>query len=288
LNCRTLQSLSPSEAGACRDFILATHEQMLRLNHPLKPTPFAISSEPLYVKEGGKPRPVAAMIGEKGEIIFHYGKVSELFPSELLFLMGHEFGHKVEWPGPGSSVTDVDAYPPFETGRRFLDTVGAALAVFAARHGKIGKYFGLDDRFSCAIRDLDSGRVFSSNGSTARLFQSGFDAYETGVGTLPRDFRCTMAGIKAGTSVWLSVKIHEQDGCRPTSVDRRWTRLEIIRRYDDILKPGVPDETLESRLLPGVNPLCEGKLPSAPLGLEFPSEHLGFQVRYEGSVGKTR
>ena len=279
----------------CRDFILETLDQVISLNHKQPITPFELSDKPLYVPDPyGKPRRVSAMteLGPEGGIRFHYESIKILSPMTLLALMSHEFGHKVFFKG--ALVEDNPAIGPFnflDGGRALLDSVGAAVALYAAEKRLVGKEFGIDDRFSCKVRNLENGTGLSSSGISPRLFlePTNFDFYEAGLGRFPRDFTCGMDEFFNRSSLEVRLNVHEEIGCgdNPTSGER-WTKMELWRVYTPQLGQETPEpQKLQDQFLPNFNPLC-GETPSAPMIIEYlvGNARLRFEVRYELSYGR--
>ncbi len=284
--CTYLSSLNDAQRIFCSQFILASLPQLYSLNTKDPVTPLTLTSQPLlFPGPDGQMRPVIAVTdkGPLGPVKMNYDKVKWLWPSQVIAVLGHEFGHKVEFQGIGNFIDDNKPIGPFKAasgGRNLLDAVGAALAWRAYELAFIGGYAGVDDVFSCSIKELVSGVENGTSGRSARLFQNGsLDQYETGIGVLPRDTQCYAVEKGGQSQLFFRAKIHEGAGCRGEGAEeKRWTKLEIWRYFSDTSKAAV---LLISHTIPGSNLTC-GSETKEPLTLEFetPTAHYLFEAKY--------
>lgn len=279
--CLLLKKLSVPRRRLCQSFLQAAARQMLKLNTQDPVTPFTLIIKDLFFPDpSGFPRPIVAQtkLGPGGDIQFDYRKVSRLYPDAVVELLGHEFGHKVEYGGFGKFVDDnspVGAFDFAGGGRKLLDTVGGAIVTFAADRGYLGRFTGTEDLFECRIKSKQKAQTFTSKGLSPRLFRDGErHVYTSGVGNLPRDFACGISEVDGVSNLTYQVRIFESTNCEG-SADGRNTKLEIWRTFVD----RKPAELLVEKQLAGVNPLC-GNSHESVLPLKF--DNVEFEVRHLG------
>lgn len=135
--CQAVRSLTPPQAEKCRSFLLGRLDQLERAADPSR-SPFRLTDETLRVPDaGGALRPVAAMTkhaAEEGPITWHRETVRGLPLETVVALFVHELGHRVGLDDATRVIRDEAALPPFQTGRQFLDAIGAAMALYAMEH----------------------------------------------------------------------------------------------------------------------------------------------------------
>ena len=270
ISCDFLNSLTGDQRRFCREFLFSTMDQYWQLN-TVSPVTKLIPTLQTLIVEG---RPVAAMtpLGPEGDVLLHYGSLRSFWPTTLLALLGHEFGHKVRFRG--GFISDASPIGPFnfpEGGRILLDAVGAGFAQYAAAHGWVGTYQGVEDRFKCSVAKVST----PCNGP--RLYYGNPAVYETGIGNLPKDVEWEYAQTEKGPYLRPRILIHEEQGCR-AKVDpkSRWTLLELWQVSDQ----GRKKTRLSQVLLEGYNPIC-GDSGTKDLVLSY--DDLKFQFSYVGS-----
>jgi hypothetical protein len=285
-SCRLMRVLTPEQADYCRGFIRKSFGAILQRSSVDPITLFVLTLKPLLQPDSSDNlRPVIAMTqqGPLGEILFQYDRIRALSPMEMLTVMGHEFGHKVEWEKKGRYIDDNFPLGPFRFdggGRFFLDTVGTAMARLAVERGIVPQTLGVQDRFSCEVDDVQSF------GTSLRLFRGeSLKVYETGIGVLPADFSCRRKEAD-GSYLDFRVLIHEGNQCAPaTDKTDRYTRLELWRVSARREKGDAHATQLVSRLFPLRNPLC-ASAGTEPLNLTYDDgrgRH-SFEARYDGTV----
>lgn len=133
LFCVMLSGLSDRQRADCRAFLVDKIEDWIAAADPAR-TPFRLSTVPLTATDRFGPRTVTAITrrGERGPILFHLGTIRNLTPGALTALLGHELGHKI--PTVAGFVEDDARSLSFDSGRKLLDAVGAALGLYVAAH----------------------------------------------------------------------------------------------------------------------------------------------------------
>lgn len=284
--CESLIHLTVLQKKECKAFILETVNQYLALNSGDQRTQFLIRSEPLEVLgPDGKLRQVSARtpLGAEGPIEFHLDSIKNYSPAQTLALLGHEFGHKVLFRS--RYIEDNLPTESFLSGRELLDSVGQALANFASTSGFVGKYYGISDQFDCRVQvrpDLPPSRIM---GLTPRSFfeQNSFDRFESTIGTLPNDLYVE-AGETWDTQIFLRATFHEEKGCKASGTQGRWTRLELVRTYENHGGATPEDEILVSDFRDLWNPLCEEN--RLPFKIDY--GQFKFTCQYLGTVADQR
>ena len=290
-----LAHLTAAQRNKCHDVLIATQSQWLRLNQGENKTKFLLKEEPLLVPgPGGIPQKVDArtLLGPDGDIEFHRDSIKLYSPIQMMKLISHEFGHKLIFQE--KSIGDDEPFPPFDTGREFLDAVAASLTNYAQNSGLIGSQFGLRDHFVCRI-ELNGFKVPSLNSTLRRTFDSGFKRYETSLSKLPKDPLIAI-GESSETNLVFQVVIHETQGCKKIENEPgvvsplRSTTLRILRspaRNKNLThnnrKSHVEEIILVERVLEGFNPICEEKSPY--FGLEY--QNVSFKCRHDGTEVST-
>ncbi len=82
-------------------------------------------------------------LGPEGAIEFHRDFVKTMLPTQVLFLITHEFQHKINFEE--KPVTDNDPIGPFVLGRDLIDAASESIVALARRNGKVGTQFGIRD-----------------------------------------------------------------------------------------------------------------------------------------------
>lgn len=277
--------LRPEQVQACRDFLFETASQVLRLNTDPNKTLFVLRDSPLLVMgPDGQPMPVAArtQLGPLGVIEFHRESIKLLPPTQILFLIAHEFAHKVEFRG--RFVTDNEPADAFASGREWIDTMASAIIDSAKRNGKIGSHFGLRDSFECRVFVNDA--QFGTRTSSPRMFLSeDLMSYETSLSRNPSDSILYVPETPTSDLVFRFIA-HEPANC---SDDGRFdalrsTELSIVR-ITRSQNPDLPskEEILVSESRPAFNPICGKHREEFSLSYE----NVRFVCRYFGTDGTT-
>ncbi|MFS4460699.1 hypothetical protein [Bdellovibrio sp. HCB2-146] len=274
-----LKNLSTEQIEFCRKFFFEVAPQILRLSQGQGQIPFVLREEPLHVLgPDGKPMIVSARteLGPAGAIEIHRDSVKTMAPSQVLFLIVHEFEHKVLFEG--RSVTDNEVMSPFASGRDLLDAVASAVVAVAKKKGMVGSQFGIRDIFQCIA---SSGATqFGAQLLSSRLFQSeDLMSYETSVGRNPTDgsifFREDFE-----TVIRLKFTIVEPNNCGEAD-PRRQTIVQVLRSQAGLGKNQSEQVLSEVRL--DKNPMC----PQADSSLSISYKDLKFSCNYFGSEGTT-
>jgi hypothetical protein len=304
--CQRLANLPDDQREFCQKFLTENIDQFIEFSaHPesttnkiYKPVEFKITDETLLIVDPetgqGKAVPAMTKLGPEGPVYMNRALVRSLSPAFMLALMTHELGHKIsllDEKGSLKHVEDEEPIGPFTGeggGRMFLDTVGSALAIYAAEHHRVGNYFGIKDLFECTTTFvLLDGTEYSSGafGYTERQFAKAgtFEKYRTGVGLTPTDFQCYFD--KDEYRYYLKMMTDEDEACATSKngAMQSSTKVEIWRLVKGL---ALHSPTLMSQESYPVNPLCKGA-PSEPLIHEFGMEStkLRLKVRYLGSSG---
>jgi hypothetical protein len=286
--CEMPSDLTNQQRKECRDFVAQTMKQIIELNQNEPIPAFLLRAEPLLVRGvNGKAFEVDARthLGPTGDVEVNYPRVRFYSPFQVFTLITHEFGHKVLFNGKYLEDNQVTA--SFSTGRKLLDSVARALAVYAQKQGIIGNTFKLLDFYSCRIRSRLGGAVLGSSGFSSRTFNetNSFNKYETGVGYQPGSFAVYLVEQQSFGEIHFRILIHEEAGCRGQEPSRRWTDLSLFKVEPSF--PGVvrkPDQLLTSQRIDGWNPVCETATPVRPMSLNWNGTE--FTCVFSGSMGK--
>ncbi|MNS61526.1 hypothetical protein D3C72_945560 [compost metagenome] len=282
--CR-LKNLNDQQSSFCRDFVLQIAEQLLRLNQQNDKTKFVLKENPLIVSgPDGRPMSVAARteLGASGVIEFHRDSIKLMAPAQILFLITHEFQHKVSFQN--RFVTDNEVIGPFASGRELLDSVAVALVEVAKRRGKIGAQYELRDTFDCQIYD-GAGRSGSIVSSPRMFLNDALSSYQTSMGRTPLDGGPYVPEY-SGARLIFRMQISESGNCSEQNfyASRRKTELAIVRVHAPDGDGRVqPEEVLANQVLEGFNPICDKE--RKPFGLSH--DGVQFTCNYYGSSGRT-
>lgn len=272
-------ALTEPQQVFCRKFMESVAEQVLLMNQDTsKKTPFVLRKEFLeVVGPDGKNMIVAARteVGPSGAIEFHRDSVKSMTPVQLLFLLMHEFGHKVSFEG--RYVTDDAPLGPFMTGRELLDSVASALTQLARRYGKIGTQFGIRDIFECQA--FVGSASFLARVSSSRLFLSeDLRSYEISLGKNPLDQ--TVSVIESlDSALVLRLQVREPNNCESAHSGRS-TKLEILRRSKT---PNGEQQSILVEKNYDLSPTC----PHSDVPLIVETAQVRFECRYWGAEGTT-
>ncbi|MBC7457872.1 MAG: hypothetical protein H7235_06310 [Bdellovibrionaceae bacterium] len=272
-------SLSPEQTNFCRQYFLTMVSDILKMNQGKDKTLFVLREEPLkVVGPDGKPMMVAARtdLGPNGPIEFHRDSVKTLLPTQVLFLITHEFQHKSYFNG--SFITDNDPIGPFVIGRDLIDSAAESIVALARRNGKVGTQFGIRDIFDCIANTGVS--QLGARISSSRLFQnSDLMTYNTSFSKNPTDGSIFLPETN-DSSLILRFDISEPNNCGDPNLLRN-TKVQIIRsiRFVD----GSIQENIISEKRMASNPMC----PNTDPKIEISSDLVSFSCRYFGSQGTT-
>lgn len=239
--------------------------------------------------------------GPDGPITFHYKSIERLSPLEMFALMAHEYFHKTPFQN-ASCLEDEGVFGPFdgaEGGRKLIDSMSEAMGIYAISQGIIGEEFGITDYFTCRVNQLEGPIKFSFPIPTQRIFFDGlsdsfrlYSSYHSGTEKFPRDGECSFGlGDSDTKKLNLKVSIFEKDNCEKygenASLGSRNLLLQLIKTTklpDDSYKT----EVLDSKNLPGINPLCSQERTHLTFSSVFKSQegHLfELSLKYDYSVG---
>jgi hypothetical protein len=274
------EGLSKNQSDHCRSFFFAIAAEMLKLNNGKDKTLFVLRKKPLRVigPDGAK-MPVAARTksGPKGVIEFHRDSIQFLAPSDILFLMTHEFGHKAAFEN--RYVSDNEPVEGFANGRELIDTMAHALVKAAKTLNKVGTAYGLRDNFECVIRTANQS--FGQRSSSARLFSDSTRmSYETSLSRWPTDPGIFLPESDRSELTYRMV-ITEPSNCDDSRTEGRKTELTIVRRFLAPIER--EEEVLASSSLPSFNPICDKSRP--PMELSY--GNATFSCKYFGTQGTT-
>ncbi|MGZ3770369.1 MAG: hypothetical protein ACXVCP_11160 [Bdellovibrio sp.] len=271
--------LTASQIQFCHDYFLSVLPEMLRLSQGLDKTVFVLRDQPLYVKgPDGKPMVVAARteLGNKGPIELNRDAVKTMLPTQVLFLITHEFEHKSNFNGV--FVNDNDPIGPFSTGRDLLDYAAKYIVSVARKKGKVGSQFGIRDIFDCVT--MTGNSQFGARLSSARLFQSeDLMSYQISFGKNPTDGSIYLPETNS-TSLVLKFEIAEPNNCGDQNGLRK-TSIQIVRRSK--LVNGSDEDIVVSNYKSSVNPMC----PNSDPKFEISWQQVKFSCKYFGSQGTT-
>jgi hypothetical protein len=272
--------LTDPQAQFCRSYFSQILEEILERNQVSSKTPFEPRDYPLYVPgPSGLPMVVSARteVGPLGSIEFNRDAVKTMPPTEILFLMAHEFQHKVLFNN--AYVTDNDPIGPFAIGRDLIDAAAKSVVVLAKRTGNVGFQFGIKDIFNCLA---DNGTAkFGAVISSERLYRSeDLMSYESSFGKNPGDNTIYYPDTSA-RKLLLRLEIFEPNNCGDAN-PRRLTKIEVIERLE--MSGGRTQDTVLAHNELTINPIC----PSETGGFEISSGQVHFTCKYFGSQGTTK
>lgn len=278
LFCKQLP-LSTDQIQFCHDYFLTVLPDMLRLSQGLNKTLFVLRDEPLLVNgPDGKPMIVAARteLGPLGPIELNRDAVKTMLPTQVLFLITHEFQHKSNFKG--AFVNDNDPIGPFANGRDLIDYAAKYVVSVARRKGKVGSQFGIRDIFDCVA--MTGTSQFGARLSSSRLFQAeDLMSYETSFGKNPTDGSIYLPETSSSSLV-LKFDINEPNNCGDPNQSRK-TSVQIVRRSK--LSDGSSQDNVVSDLELPSNPMC----PNGDPKIEIAWQQIKFSCQYFGSEGTT-
>ena len=274
-----LASLSDQQVVFCHDYFLKVVPAMLLLSQGKSQTLFVLRDQPLYVEgPDGQPMVVAArtQLGPAGPIEISRESIKLMPPTQLLFLISHEFQHKSNYTG--FYVDDNSQIGPFATGRDLIDSVATSIVAVARRKGKIGSQFGIRDLFDCRVSA--NGSQFGARIASPRVFTNeALTSYETTFGRSSTDGTVYLPE-DLSTSIKLRIEISEPNNCEVESYGRK-TLATIVR--STTLSDGSFDETVLAQLASTTNPMC----PQSKTSIEIGWQEINFDCIYFGSSGTT-
>ncbi len=274
-----LEALSSAQIAFCRDYFLAVIPQILQLSQGPNRTLFVLRENPLTViGPDQKPMIVAARteLGPNGPIELHRDSVKTLVPTQALFLIAHEFFHKVSFEG--IYVADNGPIGPFDYGRDLLDAAAKYLVSLAVRTGRVGTQFGVQDIFNCEVH-VGSATVGVAVSSNRMYLTKDLSSYESGIGLPPTE--TVYVPETENSSIVLRVRITEPNNCNEQSSGRK-TSLKILRKTVFHDRPSQADALREIELTE--NPMCQKANPN----FEISWEQIKFSCKYFGSIGTTK
>lgn len=271
--------LSSAQVQFCRDYFLSVLPDMLRLSQGLGKTLFVLRDQPLLVTgPDGKPMIVAARteLGPLGPVELNRDAVKTMLPTQVLFLITHEFQHKSNFKGV--FVDDNAAIGPFSNGRDLIDYAAKYVVSVARRKGKVGSQFGIRDIFDCVA--MTGTSQFGARLSSSRLFQSDdLMSYETSFGKNPTDGSIYLPETN-NTALVLRFEVTEPNNCGDPNQSRK-NSVQIVRR--SMLENGSSQDLVLADVQSSVNPMC----PHSDPKLEISWQQIKFTCQYFGSEGTT-
>ncbi|MGZ3795881.1 MAG: hypothetical protein ACXVB1_05935 [Pseudobdellovibrionaceae bacterium] len=271
--------LSSDQTKFCHDYFLTLLPDMLRLSQGLNKTLFVLRDQPLLVTgPDGKPMVVAGRtdLGPQGPIELNRDAVKTMLPTQVLFLITHEFQHKANYNG--GFVNDKDPIGPFSNGRDLIDNVAKYVVAVARRKGKVGSQFGIRDIFDCVA--MTGTSQFGARLSSSRIFQTDdLMSYETSFGKNPTDGSIYLPET-SNTALVLRFDITEPNNCGDLHQLRK-TSVQIVRRSK--LSNGSTQDAVVSDIESITNPMC----PHSDSRIEISWQQIKFTCQYFGSEGTT-
>lgn len=272
--CRN-PGLKEEQVSFCKKFFYAVEDQIHSLNSLKKKTPFTLSHEPLFViGPDGEKMVVAAKTasGPQGAIEFNRDAIKTMIPTQVLFLIAHEFQHKVSFQN--QFIGDNDPIGPFASGRELLDQVAFAIVETARRKGKVGLHFGMSDIYECRVEGL-SQPIGSFITAPRTFFDESLNAYQSGFGLRPLDGTIYL-DESMNSKIKLRFQVSEPHGCL-SSKGGRVSQFQVVRSV--MSEDGSFTETVLANQQWNGNPTCAGENPR----FEISWERLSFTCTYRGS-----
>lgn len=136
----------------CRAFLLEVASQVNNLDG--SNVSLVLVQAPISVKDPftGADNFVAArtVVDHNGPIEFHIDSLKTMDMPEVVFLLSHEFMHKVKYKG--KFITDDAVYPTMVGGRSIIDSLASTIKKYAMDHGFLGRFIAIQFNFSCKIK----------------------------------------------------------------------------------------------------------------------------------------
>lgn len=166
--CEYLKDLTDAQVKTCSSFIREKGDELKAL-YQRDEIAIGWTHEKITVIEGGRRRAVDAVADPKeGRLTLDQRRFLEMDAADRVFLLAHEGLHFIKWKG--KSLVDegpFESFPGDEGGRRFINSVAAAVAVGAYESRQIAGYSNVLSRSkSYKTRWLD----LSSGGDESRRF----------------------------------------------------------------------------------------------------------------------
>lgn len=263
----------------CRKFFKSISQQVIELNQGSERTKFVLKDQPLLVEgPDGEMMSVTARtsLSAEGVIEFHRDSVKTLIPTQVLFLLAHEFQHKVQFQG--KFISDNEVIGPFSDGRELLDTIASALVHVAIQKGHIGRHFGIQDIFDCTVEV--SGASFGARISSGRRFLSeDLLKYETSIGKTSTDGFVYVPETQ-NSQIVMRLEISEPNNCSEDNGER-YQRLQVVRRT--MGTDGTSSEQLLNSKMTNKNSMC----PGVDSSFSIKALDVQFHCQYFGSTGTT-
>lgn len=275
------ENLNSQQIQFCRNYFLSVSMDILRLSQGDQKTLLVLRKKPLEViGPDGQPMMVAARtkLGPSGPIELHRDSVKTLIPTQVLFLLTHEFEHKANFNG--NYVGDNKAIGPFANGRDLLDAVAKSVVSVARRKGLVGTQFQIRDIFFCT-GEVNGVKIAGARLVSTRIFKSeDLMSYETSSGQNPSDGSISLHETNT-EMIQLKFKMSEPNNCGPDHVARN-TSMKIVRSHMDMNGDIQEIEELAHAEL-SINPMC----PKTRVPFSVSWQSVRFECQYYGSVGKT-
>lgn len=199
-----------------------------------------------------------------------------MLPTQVLFLLTHEFQHKARFRG--AFVNDNDPIGPFANGRDLIDNAAKSVVAIARRTGKIGFQFGIRDIFDCIV--LAGSARFGARLSSSRLFLAAdLFSYETSLGH-NTSFESIFLPETIDTAVVFKFRIQEPNNCGDPHPSRK-TSVQIVRRSK--ISNRAFQDTVLSEVELQHNPMC----PQSDPKIELSWQQTTFSCQYFGSQGSS-
>jgi hypothetical protein len=208
-------ALSSEQSKFCRAFFAVVVTDMLRLSQGQNKVQFVLRDQPLYVEDREhKMMSVAGrtLLGPQGPIELNRDLVKTMVPTQVLFLITHEFQHKSNFNGV--YVNDNDPIGPFDTGRDLIDKVAESVVEVARRTHHVGTQFEIHDLFDC-VASAGQAKIGARVVASRAFYSSDLKSYETTSGKNPTD-GAFFVPENNGT-LWLKFVIHEPNNCESES-----------------------------------------------------------------------
>jgi hypothetical protein len=252
----------------CRDLLKQTAPQLLKLIKN-REVDFILTEEILRVKSEGRLQTVSARtaLGPAGAIEFNRKALQTLSSSTVMFLLAHEYMHKILLDG--KYLEDDEVAAPFSDGRDLIDTLARTLARIAAEQGYLAIESDIRDIFSCTVSN--DGIKSTAKLSTPRRRVSNLDITETSFGLKSLD--AAFATTDKNNVTWdLLFLITSREECADESAIFKLPKVIQISHREKI----VARQELE------FNPLCSDKA----FGISF--EKIQFTCQFLGSENNTK
>jgi hypothetical protein len=225
--CNAGRLLTAEERETCISFLQETADAIRDCNDPSSDgqTPLWAmdpSTPEDFIRQYAEgPREVSATTieGCATPIEFYYDRVKNIGARDLMILMAHEFGHKIEYRG--QHIDDIGPVGGFTHGEDLLNTAAYALMYYAMQHRLLPLYItrlpiGVD-WFECSIdipgQESRPFRFFSPRNGSSSDVDNEYQSLNLWDNPYGKDLTPLVSDITRGERLYLRFMANDRGGC---------------------------------------------------------------------------